>query len=118
MTLFPKKFITDKVEITDTKTVAKIFNNFFVTISPNLASKFPKSDTNVKAYISKANTKLHKNRLTEGKILEAFKTLKINKAPGFDEIHVNVINQMYNRIRKPLIRIFGNSIKFGVFLKK
>ena len=118
MTLFPKKFITDNLEITDTKTAAKIFNNFFVTISPNLASKFPKSDTNVKAYISKANTKLHKNRLTEGKILEAFKTLKINKAPGFDEIHVNVINQMYNRIRKPLIRIFGDSIKFGVFLEK
>ena len=118
VTLFPKKFITDNLEITDTKTAAKIFNNFFVTISPNLASKFPKSDTNVKAYISKANTKLHKNRLTEGKILEAFKTLKINKAPGFDEIHANVINQMYNRIRKLLIRIFGDSIKFGVFLKK
>ena len=48
MTLFPKKFITDKVEITDTKTVAKIFNNFFVTISPNLASKFPKSDKMLK----------------------------------------------------------------------
>ena len=50
--------------------------------------------------------------------MEAFKTLKKNKAPGFDEIHVNVINQMYKRIRKPLIRIFGDSIKFGVFLKK
>ena len=46
MTPFSKKLIIDKVEITDTKTIAKIFNIFFVKIGPNLASKIPKSDTN------------------------------------------------------------------------
>ena len=54
----------------------------------------------------------------EDKFLEGFKSLKINKAPGFDEIDVNVINQIYNHIKKALIRIFGNSIKLGVFPEK
>ena len=39
---FPKTLINDKVEITDTKTIANSCNNFFVKIGPNLASKFQK----------------------------------------------------------------------------
>ena len=88
-----------------------MLNNLFVKIGPNLSSKNPKSNTNFEAYISKTNTKLHEDPLTEDECLEAFKLLKINKAPGFDEIDINVINQLYYHIKKPLIRIFGNSIK-------
>ena len=61
---FPKTLIIDKVEITDRKTIANSFSNFFVKIGPNLASQIPKSDTNFEAYISKANTNLHENPLT------------------------------------------------------
>ena len=50
--------------------------------------------------------------------MEAFKSLKINKAPGFDKTDVKVINETYNYIEKPLIRIFGDSIKLGVFPEK
>ena len=53
----------------------------------------------------------------EDEFLESFKSLKISKAPGFDQIDVNVINQKYNHIKKPLIRIFGDWIKLTVFLE-
>ena len=96
---FSKKLIIKKAEITDTKTIANSLNNFFVRIGRNLASKIPKSDTNFEAYISKANAKLDENPLTEDEFLEAFKSLRINKAPGFDQIVVNVINQIYNHIK-------------------
>ena len=79
---FPKTLISDKVEITDTKTIANSFNNFFVRIGPNLALKIPKSDSNFEAYIRKAHTKLHENPLTKDEFLKAFKSYKINKAPG------------------------------------
>ena len=79
-------------------TIAKTFNllilNFFVKIRPSLASKIPKSDKKFEAYINKANTQLEEKSLTEDKSLEAFKSLKISKAPGFNEIDVNVINQV------------------------
>ena len=110
--------IIEKVEITDTKTIVSSLNNFFVKIGQNLTLKISKSDTNFEAYISKANAKLHENLLTEDKFLEAFKSLRINKVPGFDQIDVNVINQIYNHIKNPLIRIFGDSIKLGVFSEK
>ena len=64
------------------------------------------------------NAKLHENPLTEDEFLKAFKSLKINKAPGFDQIDVNLINQIHNHIKEPLIRIFGDSIKLGVFPEK
>ena len=70
------------------------------------------------AYSSKANTKLHENPLTEGKFLKEFKSLKTNKAQGFDQVDVNVISQIYNHINKPLIRIFGDLMKLGVFPEK
>ena len=87
------------------KLFLKYFNNFFVKIGPNLASKIPKSDTNFKAYINKANTELQANPLREDEFLKAFKSEKINKVPGFDKIDVSVINQIYSHIKKPIIRI-------------
>ena len=45
---FPNTLIIGKVEITDTKTVANSFNNFFVKIGPNIASKILKSDETLK----------------------------------------------------------------------
>ena len=43
--------------------------------------------------------------------MDALRSLKISKAPCFHEIDVNVINQLYNDIKKPLIRIFDDLIK-------
>ena len=43
--------------------------------------------------------------------MDALRSLKTNKAPCFHEIDVNVINQLYNDIKKPLIRIFDDLIK-------
>ena len=54
----------------------------------------------------------------EDEFLETFKSLKISKAPNFNQIDVNEINRIYNHIKKPLIRTFGDSIKFGVFPEK
>ena len=107
---FPKKLIIGKVKFTDTKTIAETFNNFFVRIWPNLSLKILESDTNFEAYMSKANTRLREMVLTEDAFLEAFKSMEISETSSFDEIH-----QIYNHIKKPLIRTFGDSTKLGVF---
>ena len=64
------------------KTIPNSFNKFFVKIVPNLASKIQKSDANFDVHISKANTKLSENPLTEDEFLEAFKSLKIRFWPN------------------------------------
>lgn len=55
------------------KTIAETFNNFLVTIGPNLAPKIIESDTKFEACISKANTKLHEYLLVKDEFLEAIK---------------------------------------------
>ena len=42
----------------------------------------------------------------------------MNKAPSFDQADVNVRNQIYDHIKKTLVRIFCNSITLGVFPEK
>lgn len=59
------------------KTIAETFNNFLVTIGPNLAPKIIESDTKFEACVSKANTELHEYPLAKDEFLEAIKSLKI-----------------------------------------
>ena len=42
----------------------------------------------------------------------------MSKAPGFDQADVNVRNQIYDHIKKTLVRIFCNSVTLGVFPEK
>ena len=64
------------------------------------------------------NTKPQENPLLEDNVLEAFKSLKTKKDQSFDEIDIIVIKQIYNHIKKPLISIFGDSIKLEAVPQK
>ena len=46
--------------------------------------------------------------LSEDEFKEAFKLLKINKTLGHGGLHVNII-------KKPLLKIFNESINLGIF---
>ena len=44
----PEHLTVDKIEVNDAKSILEIFNEFFVNIGLNLASKIPRSDLNFK----------------------------------------------------------------------
>ena len=44
-----------------------------------------------------------------------FKSLKRDKIPDFDNVHVNVVKSVFGEIKEPLKRVFKNSIKEGEF---
>ena len=46
---------------------------------------------------------------------EAFKSLKRSKAPCHDGLNVNIITSVYELIKKPLRKIFNESITPGIF---
>ena len=56
--------------------------------------------------------------LSKNEFEEAFKTLKRNKAPGHDSLDVNIITYVYEFIKKPLLKIFNESINLGIFPEK
>ena len=114
----PKHLIVDKIEIHDAKSIAEKFNEFFVNIGPNLANKIPQCNLTFKSYLPTVNTTLKETVLSENEFEEAFKTLKRNKAPGHDGLDVNIITSVYEFIKKPLLKIFNESINLGIFPEK
>ena len=114
----PKHLIVDKIEIHDAKSIAEKFNEFFVNIGPNLANKIPQCNLTFKSYLPTVNTTLKETVLSENEFEEAFKTLKRNKAPGHDGLDVNIITSVYEFIKKPLQKIFIESINLGIFPEK
>ena len=96
---FPKSLNINKEEITDKKIVAETFNKFLVNIGSNLADKFPASSTNFESYLPNVTTALSDKPLSEKEFKDAFFTLKTNKSPGYDNLHVNVIISMYHELK-------------------
>ena len=111
----PKHLIVDKIEINDAKSIAEKFSKIFVNIGPNLADKIPQCDLTFKSYLPTINTTLNETMLSEDEFEEAFKWLKRNKAPGHDGLDVNIITSVYELIKKPLLKIFNESINLGIF---
>ena len=57
-------------------------------------------------------------RPQEQELKEAVASLKLNKSPGWDSIHVNVIKAIYGELKRPLFYIFDQSLKSGIFSDK
>ena len=53
--------------------------------------------------------------LSEDELEEAFQSLKRNEAPGHDDLDVNIIKSVYELMKKPLLKIFNESINLGIF---
>ena len=59
-----------------------------------------------------------KQERTEQELEEAVASLKPNKIPGCDSIHVNVIKTIYEELKRPIFYIFDQSLKSGIFPDK
>ena len=98
----PKKGTLKNKEITGQKTIAGKFNEFYVSVGPNLASKIPQNN-DYKSYLPDITTLFDEQDLTEQELKEAVASLKPNKSPGCDSIHVNVIKAIYEELKRPLL---------------
>ena len=112
---FPKSLDIIKEDITDKKFIAETFNKFFINIGSNLADKIPPSSTNFESYLLNITTALSDKPSSEKEFKDAFFTLKTNKSPGYDNLHVNVIRSMYHELKIPLMNIFSQSLSTGIF---
>ena len=112
---FPKSLSIDNEEITDKKSIAEKFNSFFVNTGTNLAAKIPHSTTNFESYLPNITTIFRENCLTEEEFKNAFFSLKTNKSPGYNNIRINVIRNLYNKLKTPLMNIFNLLLNTGIF---
>ena len=78
------------------KTIAEKLNKFYVNVGSNLASKIPQNNNDYKSYLPDNTTLFDEQELTEQELKEAVASLKPNKSPECDSIHVNVIKAIYD----------------------
>ena len=81
----------------------------------NLAAKIPHGTTNFESYLPNITTIFRENCLTEEEFKNAFFSLKTNKSPDHDNIHVNVIRNLYNELKTLLMNVFNLSLNTGIF---
>ena len=94
---FPKSLDINQKEITDKKIIAETFNELFINVGSNLADEIPPSSTNFESYLPNITTALSDKPLTKKEFKDAFFTMKTNKSPGYDHLHVNVIRSIYHK---------------------
>jgi len=99
----------------DKHKIAESFNDFFVSVGKNLASKIPNANRDFNSYLSRCETDLPSEDLTFDELQIAFQSLLPNKSPGLDEISVNVVKIVYDVIEPLLFRIFSLSLKTGIW---
>ena len=61
---------------------------------------------------------MEESNLTLEELNKAFLTLKSNKSAGLDEISVNVVKSIFDKIPIPIYHIFNLSLKQGIFPNK
>ena len=83
-------------------------NDFFVYIGPKLASVIPSSAKTFQTFLPEINTVQNGTELIEKESVYAFQSLKNDKSPGLEELHVT--KSVYNEIKAPSMHVFRNSI--------
>ena len=101
----PRKIIINKNVIFEENRVANAFNNFFITIGPELANE---------SYIQGTNETIKEQPVTINELKDAFFSLKTNKSAGFDKISFNVIKNCFGELCDPLKYIFNLSFEKGI----
>ena len=98
---------------TDPNEIATGFNNFFVTIGPQLAKNI-KSDINPLSYVKSVNNSMVLTDVTSTEVRNVIASLK-NSSSGYDEFPPFVGKSCVEAYIKPLTHLINLSLKSGVF---
>ena len=110
-----KKLIFDinNKTTTDPNVIANGFNNFFVTIGPQLAKNI-KSDINLLSYVKSVNKSMVLTDVTSTEVRNVIASLK-NSSSGHDEFPPFVGKSCVDAFIEPLTHLINLSLRSGVF---
>ena len=112
-TIKTKQGITEKeIEI------AKESNKYFTSVGTALASKIPVVTKDPIEQLPECYALMEHKELSFQEFEKAFKTLKRNKAIGYDGLSGNIIMDVYDSIKVILFKIFKASLEEAVFPEK
>ena len=97
--LLPREIKVDKTIIQNPQEIAKELNKCFTHVGPTLAGKIPDTEKSFQGFLTSHNEKMQFEELNFDEFEEAFKSLKRNKAAGFDDLSSNIIFDAYDSLK-------------------
>ena len=107
--------VIDGIETFDQNKIANGFNKYFTKIGPKFPSSIPAFSKVFKQFMNLSKTVLQEYALHDQELEEAFKSLKSNKSPGFDDISSSVVKFCASGVFNPLKHIFNLLLQTGIF---
>ena len=115
LNLLPQQIKVDKTIIKNPRDIAKEFNKFFTSAGLKLTKKSQTLKKKIQHFLTSHNEKMQFKELNFDEFEEAFKSLKQNKAAGFDELSRNIIIDAYDSLKNILFHAFKALMQQGIF---
>jgi len=116
-----KEILSNGQIVNQPKDIANKFNEYFINVGPNLASKIPSmpAHASVKDTMPSPNSySMFIEPCTENEIITVTKNFSNSKGIGLDGYSVKVVKHVINEIANPLCKIFNQSFVTGIFPDK
>jgi hypothetical protein len=111
----PSKILEGENVLTDSKSIANAFNNFFANIGNNLATSIPSVEaTPMDSMSNQQLNSIFLNPITSEEIILEINKLNSSKAVGPFSIPINILKLTKDIISKPLEIIFNSSLLNGI----
>ena len=98
--------------------IANEFKKYFPNAGTALASKIPLVTKSLGEYLPQWDTSMEHEELPFQEFEKAFKTLKGNKATGYNRVKGNIIMDVYDFIKVIFFKIFQASLEEAIFPEK
>ena len=116
--LSQNKFSNNGVNITDGYEIATKFNEFFVNIGPDLASKIDDTGTNPITFLKGTfDNSMFLTPCSDIEVTEIINSLKLS-TPGYDQITAKVLKVAQDIVSPLLSHVINNSLSSGIFPKE
>ena len=109
----PSKILIGESELSDTKSIANAFNDFFVNIGNNLVSTINSADSPISFMPQPQINSLFLESVTSNEIIIEIDGLNASKATGPFSIPISIFKTINESIAEPLAAIFNCSMLTG-----
>ncbi len=111
-----EKLVVDGKVVSENKSMANTFNEYFVNIGKNLADKIPTSSKCYKDYLGTALDKsMYLFPTSVEEVTKIMLNLNVRKTSGPNCIPTKIVKACHQQLADPLTKIFNKSFDTGIF---
>ena len=109
--LIPQEIKADRTIIQNPQDIAEEFNKFFTCVGWKLVKRSPNTEKTFQDFLTPHNEKMQFEEWNFDEFEEVFKSLKRNKAAGFNDLSTSIIIDVCDSFKNILFHVFKVSIQ-------